>query len=124
SVDILLALGVRYSEVSTGFYAHPPHAHLIHVDANPDNLGKIMKTQVCVHADAGLFLDRLNEQAECLRRPCAAKLTDRIKQLKCAERKKNDEVYAGCGADPMAFLLALRRSTNQDALVFVDVTLS
>jgi acetolactate synthase-1/2/3 large subunit len=36
--------------------------------------------------------------------------------------KKNREVYARCGTDPMAFLLALRRCANADALVFVDVT--
>src|SRR4029077_26988 len=40
SVDVLLAIGVRYSEVSTGYYSQPPHAHLIHVDVNPDNLGR------------------------------------------------------------------------------------
>jgi len=59
SVDTVLAIGVRYSEVSTGFYSDPEHCPLIHVDANPDNLGRIMKTQVSVNADAGLFLDRL-----------------------------------------------------------------
>ena len=30
--------------------------------------------------------------------------------------------YAKCGVDPMAFVLALRRCTKSDALVFVDVS--
>ena len=35
----------------------PQPKHLIHVDANPNNLGRVLKPDVCVHADAGLFLD-------------------------------------------------------------------
>src|SRR5262249_24087123 len=31
------------------------------------------------------------------------------------------ELYAKCGADPMAFILALRRQLNPDAMIFVDV---
>ncbi len=67
-VDLVLAIGVRYSEVSTGFYSDPQSRCLIHVDANADNLGKVMKTSVCVHADAGVFLSGLLEQADRLRR--------------------------------------------------------
>jgi acetolactate synthase-1/2/3 large subunit len=123
-VDLMLAIGVRYSEVSTGFYSIPPSRCLIHVDINPNNLGRVMKTTVCVNADAGVFLERLLQHADCVRRPPDARLLTYIRQLKCAEAKKNAEVYAKCGTDPMAFLLALRHCTNPDALLFVDVTLS
>jgi acetolactate synthase-1/2/3 large subunit len=123
-VDVLVALGVRYSEVSTAFYSQPQHRHVIQVDANPNNLGRIMKTEVCVHADAGVFLGRLLEQADGIRRPANPKLTAQIAQWKWAEGKKNAEIHAECGADPMAFLLTLRRSTCPDALLFVDVTLA
>src|SRR5260370_15265004 len=37
-VDVVIAVGVRYSEVSTANYAIPRHDMLIHVDANPPNL--------------------------------------------------------------------------------------
>jgi acetolactate synthase-1/2/3 large subunit len=124
SVDLVLALGVRYSEVSTGFYSDPQTRHLIHVDANPHSLGQIMKTDVCVHADAGLFIDRVNAEADCVRRPPDDKLVARIKQGKAEDVRKNAEWYAQCGVDPMAFLLALRHCTCADALVFVDVTVS
>jgi acetolactate synthase-1/2/3 large subunit len=124
SIDVVLALGVRYSEVSTAFYAIPPHRHVVHVDANPNNLGRIVKAEVCVHADAGLFLDRLNADAGTIRRCPEGKLTGRIAQLKCAESKTNAEIFIRCGVDPMAFLLTLRRSSSADALVFVDVTVA
>jgi acetolactate synthase-1/2/3 large subunit len=123
-VDTVLAIGVRYSEVSTGFYAIPPSPVLIHVDINPNNLGRNMKTTVCVNADAGVFMDRLLAHADVLQRPPDCKLTAKIQQLKCDERKTNEKLYAKCGADPMAFILALRRCLAKDALVFVDVTVS
>ena len=124
SVDVVLAVGVRFSEVSTGFYSFPQHRHLIHVDACKDNLGRIMKTEVCVHADSGVFISRLLGEGDAIRRPEESPLKTRIQQLKCDEVRKNAVVYAEYGADPMMFLQTLRRSTNDDALVFVDVTVS
>ena len=123
-VDVLLAVGVRYSEVSTGFYADPQHRCLVHVDANADNLGRVMKTALGVHADAGVFLGALGQHAECLRRPPDARLTTKIAGLRRAERAAHAESHAKCGVDPMLLVLALRRAACADALFFVDVTLT
>ncbi len=122
-VDLVLAIGVRYSEVSTAFYAIPPH-RVVQVDANPHNLGAVVKAEVCVHADACLFLAKLLEQADCVRRPCDPGLAERIRRWKCEDAKEHAKVYARCGVDPMAFVLALRQATCPDALVFVDVTMT
>lgn len=121
-VDLLLAVGVRYSEVSTAFYSIPKHHHLIQVDINADNLGRIVHPDVCVHADAGCFLARVGENADLVRRPPDGKLVHQIAHLKREERLKNCEIYAECGADPMALVLLLRHCLSPDALVFVDVT--
>ncbi len=121
NVDLVLAVGVRYSEVSTGFYAIPPH-RVIQVDANPNNLGKVVKPEVCVHADAGVFLTKLLEQAPLICRPANADLAANIKQWKCNELKENRKCYNRCGVDPMALILALRKVACPDALVFVDVS--
>src|SRR5262249_49744630 len=61
-VDCLLVVGAKFSEVSTGFYSNPQPLHVVHVDANPGNIGKVLKTDVCVQADAGAFLAKLLEQ--------------------------------------------------------------
>ena len=45
-VDLLLAIGVKFSEVSTGFYSDPQPRQVIHVDANPCNLGRVLRTDV------------------------------------------------------------------------------
>jgi acetolactate synthase-1/2/3 large subunit len=122
-VDLVLAIGVRYSEVSTAFYAIPSH-RVVHVDTNARNLGAVVKAEVCVHADAGIFLARLLEQADCVRRPPDAALCEHIRKSKCEDARENARVYARCGVDPMAFVLAVRRATCPDALVFVDVTMT
>jgi acetolactate synthase-1/2/3 large subunit len=123
-VDCVLAIGVRYSEVSTCFYSQPQTKHVIHVDANANNLGRVMKTDVCVHSDASVFLAKALEQADCLRRPTDGKLLAHIRELKAEDCKRYNVVEAKCGADPMAFVLALRRGMPEDGLLFVDVTVT
>src|SRR5262249_13661027 len=123
-VDCLLAVGVRFSEVATGFYSNPQPRHAIQVDANPDNLGRVLHTDVCVAADAGVFLRHLLANGDCLRRPPDGRLHAQVHKSKHAEAREHARTYAECGADPMALILALRRQLPEDALVFVDVTVS
>ncbi|MCS7047171.1 MAG: thiamine pyrophosphate-binding protein [Gemmataceae bacterium] len=124
TVDVLLAIGVKYSEVSTGFYGQPQHRTLIHVDINRDNLGRIMRTTVCVHADAGVFLSAALAQAEQLRRPPDRRLCEAIARERAQEIRAFETPMNRCGVDLMVFYRALRRHTACDALAFVDVTLS
>ncbi len=124
AVDVVLAIGVRFSEVSTGFYSVPAHRHVIHVDACAENLGRIVKTEVGVHADAGVFLAKLLQHADMVRRPCNNALPASIQRWKAEEARANARCYAEHGVDPMLFYLALRQATCRDALVFVDVTAS
>jgi acetolactate synthase-1/2/3 large subunit len=123
-VDVVLAVGVRFSEVSTGFYSLPQHRFLIHVDACAGNLGKVMKTALCVHADAGVFLAKLLEHSDQLARPCDADLQAKIRRWRAADAACHAKVYARCGIDVLAFILALRKATACDALVFTDVALA
>ncbi len=123
-VDVVLAIGVRYSEVSTAFYSIPQSPHIIHVDINPKNIGRILKTEVCVNADAGVFLDRLLDHADDIRRPPNNDLVACIHKWKGEDAAEHAKCYNRCGVDPMAFILALRKATCPDALVFVDVSCS
>lgn len=123
-VDCVLAVGVRFSEVATGYYSNPQPKRLIHVDANPNNLGRVLKPDVCVAADAGLFFDYLQSNADFIRRSPDAKLHARLHKLKCSDAREHTRIYAECGADPMALVLALRRNIPVDGMLFVDVTVS
>ena len=123
-IDLLLAIGVRFSEVSTGYYNMPKIQKVIHVDANACNLGKVLKTDVCVHADAGIFLAKALEFAPALKREFDGKLHDRIKSAKADDLARHNKQEALSGADPMQFLLKLRKCLPEEGLVFVDVTVS
>ncbi|CAN5500586.1 acetolactate synthase large subunit [soil metagenome] len=124
-VDLLLAIGVKFSEVSTGYYGNPKPKHVIHVDANPNNLGKVMPADVCVAADAGLFLAQVLSCADALRRPADSHLVNRIARLKAEHAAELCAVPAGkCGVDPLALIAALRKQLPCDALFFTDVTAS
>jgi len=123
-VDCVLAIGVRSSEVATGFYSNPQPKHAVQVDSNAENLGRVIKPDVCVQADAGLFLHHCLANADQLRRPPDAAMRAHIHKLKCIDLQDHAKVYAECGADPMALVLALRRHLPEDGLLFVDVTVS
>ncbi|HKA06535.1 MAG TPA: thiamine pyrophosphate-binding protein, partial [Gemmataceae bacterium] len=123
-IDVLLAIGVRFSEVSTGYYNQPKIPRVIHVDANACNLGKVLRTDVAVHADAGAFIARALEFTPALKREPDKKLLDRIKKAKEDDLRRYNKIESLHGADPMQFILALRRVLPEDGLVFVDVTVT
>jgi acetolactate synthase-1/2/3 large subunit len=123
-VDLVLALGVKFSEVSTGFYSFPQPRMMIHVDANPANLGRIYRAHVCVAADAGVFLQQGLECQDTLARPKDERLQRRIGQLHAAERQSRRKCFAQTAVDPMNLIECLRRHLCDDALFYVDVTVS
>ena len=59
---------------------------MIHVDVNPQNLGRNVPAHVCVCADARVFLDRLLADGDAIRRaPCPA-LWQKIQKLRQVDR--------------------------------------
>ncbi|HET9275760.1 MAG TPA: thiamine pyrophosphate-binding protein [Gemmatimonadales bacterium] len=54
-----LAIGCRFSEVGTAGYGLTPPGPLVHVDINPDVLGRNYPAEVAVASDAGEFLRAL-----------------------------------------------------------------
>ena len=124
-VDLLLAVGVKFSEVSTGYYGNPRPKLVIHVDANAANLGQVMPADVCVHADAGVFFAKLLACAELLRRPADELLGKRIAHAKAEQARALASVPAGtCGVPPLAVVAGLRKVLPDDGMLFVDVTVS
>jgi acetolactate synthase-1/2/3 large subunit len=123
-VECVLAIGVKYSEVSTGFYSQPQTKRVIHVDASECNLGRVLRTDVKVHADAGAFLSQLVANADCVRRPPDPHLVGRIAKLKADDARRLCPLPVKCGVDPLAVILALRRHLPDDGMLFVDVTMA
>ncbi len=123
-VDVVLAVGVKYSEVSTANYSVPKHPQLVHVDANPQNLGKNLPTCVAVHADAPLFLDRLIADSEAIRRPVQPAIFRQVQRGRQQDQRVNSRVEVRHAVDPMHFYWHLRQCLAPDDLIFVDVTAS
>jgi acetolactate synthase-1/2/3 large subunit len=122
-VDLVLAVGVRYSEVSTANYAIPK-TDVIHVDVNPANLGRNVPTVHCLCSDSRVFLDRLLGDAETIRRPADPALRQKIQGLRQVDRCSAQTVQIEPCVDPMYFLSQLRCLLGPDELIFVDVTAS
>jgi acetolactate synthase-1/2/3 large subunit len=123
-VDVVLAVGVKFSEVSTANYAIPRHDTVIHVDANPHNLGRNLPTHLTLCADSRIFLGRLLADADAIRRPPCPALWNRIRADRAVDFCENTRVKVTGGVDPMVFFTHLRASLGPDELIFVDVTAS
>ncbi len=57
--DLTLAVGCRFGEVGTGSWGMEPPGPLIHVDIDPDALGRNYPADVAIVSDAGAFLRAL-----------------------------------------------------------------
>lgn len=123
-VDLVLAVGVRYSEVSTANYAIPKPGALIHVDINPRNLGRNVPAHVCVNADARVFLDRLVADGARVRRPPCPRLWQDIRRWRQVDRCEALKVRVEPCVDPMFLLAQMRDVFGEGELMFIDVTAS
>ena len=59
SRNLTLAIGCRFSEVGTGSYGFTPPGPLIHVDINPEVLGRNFPAELAIASDARVFLQAL-----------------------------------------------------------------
>lgn len=123
-VDTVLAIGVKFSEVSTANYSLPTDHQIIHVDANPNNLGKNVEACVETASDSRVFVDRLLADANAIRRPASPALWAQIKDRRDRDRADSARPRITAGVDPKTFLYTLRRHLSCNALMFIDVTAS
>ncbi len=73
---VTLALGCRFSEVGTGSYGFTPPGPLIHVDINPEVLGRNFPAELAIAADAKAFLSALLAELSQPSSPPAAQSPD------------------------------------------------
>lgn len=77
--DVTLAVGCRFGEVGTGSYGLTPPGKLIHVDIDPDALGRNYPADVAIAADARMVLEALLERLGDVPRGEDAGLRERIR---------------------------------------------
>jgi len=61
--DVLIALGMRFDDRVTGkISAFAPHAHIVHIDIDPAEIGKNIRVDIPIVGDVKMVLQALNKQ--------------------------------------------------------------
>ncbi len=116
--DCLLAVGCRFGEVATGSYGMETPETLIHVDIDPEVLGRNLPTTLAVAADAGDFLRRLTTLIEG-KRPfdgLAREIAEGHEKVGRNWRKSASRNRV----TPYAFFSSLQRHCGDDAIYTTD----
>ena len=63
SADALIAIGMRFDDRVTGkISAFAPHAHIVHIDIDPAEIGKNVRVDIPIVGDVKMVLQALNKQ--------------------------------------------------------------
>lgn len=122
--DLLLALGCRFSDRVAGNVQHfAPHAKIVHFDIDPDELGKIIATDIAVAGDLRWSLPALADAARTgLPADRAARWADWRTSLTQAHAAHPFACRELPGQiSPAAIFAALAEHTDANTLVATDV---
>jgi acetolactate synthase-1/2/3 large subunit len=119
--DAMLAVGTRFAEICTGSYGAVPPKNLVHVDINPDAIGRNHPAAVAIHADARDAVPAIAAalEASCEPRDWSA-LARRISRDKADYRGEWFAHDSGGRVNPGRFFAALRERLDDDAIVVAD----
>ncbi len=116
--DLTLALGCRFGEVATGSYGLEPPQPLVHVDVNPDVLGRNYHTEIALVADAASVVTALVERLPGCGRDEA--LRARIRAGHDGVWRDWEEGQSRDGVTPALLLRALQEVFGGDAIFTTD----
>jgi len=115
--DVTLAIGCRFGEVATGSYGAPPQGKLIHVDIDPEAVGRNYPADLGIVADARAFVAALLSKlplrvADESRRAAIAIGRDEVaRELQAPARE---------GVSPGRLLRALQSQLGPDTIFTTD----
>ena len=118
--NITLAIGCRFSEVGTAGYGLTPPGRLIHVDINPEVLGRNFPAELAIAADAREFLGGLAEVLSVGRsvgrkdQPLRARIAAGRLAVRQARKPSEDRVT------PFRLLEALQQRFGSDTVFTAD----
>jgi acetolactate synthase-1/2/3 large subunit len=119
--DAMLAVGTRFAEICTGSYGAVPPENLVHVDINPDAIGRNYPAAVAIAADARDAVPAIARRlAEAVEARDSSALENEIAAHKSAWREEWLAHNSGGRVNPGRFFEALRTALDDDAIVVTD----
>jgi len=117
--DVLLAVGMRFSDRTTGnIKKFCPDARIIHIDIDTAEIGKNIEPHIPIVADARMALKALYERlVKKFRRKERSTWMNRIAELK----QQHDEISNKEGLSPPRLLKELRKLLPVDAIITTEV---
>lgn len=120
AADVVLALGTRLTETTTFGYAIPGSgAVLIHVDIDPEEIGKTYPATIGIAADAGVALGALQNAAEELSWPDRSPEQQLLK-ADLARLLDAPSVTSDKGVDPALVIRELHRQLPDRSVLTSD----
>ncbi|MBM3268271.1 MAG: thiamine pyrophosphate-binding protein [Candidatus Sericytochromatia bacterium] len=120
--DCLLAIGTQFGEIPTGSFGCVVPENLVHIDINPEALGRNFKPKVAIPADARLAVPRLLELLRARKLSNGERRNRVAAQIAADKQAYRAEWYAHetDRVNPARFFDELRRQLADDAIVVVD----
>ncbi|RLI19600.1 acetolactate synthase large subunit, partial [Candidatus Bathyarchaeota archaeon] len=117
--DVLLAVGMRFSDRTTGnVEKFCPDAKIIHIDIDTAEIGKNIEPHIPIVADAKRALKSLYDRLiKKLKRRERSKWMSRIAELK----KQHEEMSEKPGLSPPRLMKELRKILPTDAIITTEV---
>ncbi len=118
--DVLLAVGARFSDRTTGRVEEFTDGRVIHVDLDPSEFDKNVEASLRVRGDAKLALRGIIERLNHISRKGESGWLRRLEELR-EERRRMEEEERGEGIKPPDLMKALRRLLPREAIVTTEV---
>jgi len=123
--DVILALGCTFSQVATGSYGHtiiPDKGKIIHVDIDPEEIGKNYPVELGIVGDAGAVIEDLLEEIQTIGPNRTAERLERLETFSRLKARWEAEQEREMASDriPITRLRLqgdLRKVLRRDALV-------
>lgn len=119
--DVLLAVGMRFSDRSTGnIKTFCPNGKIIHIDIDSSEIGKNIRPHVPIVADAKKALQAIYDRLiEKFNRKERSVWLNRVQELK----KIHEEMVknSGDGIKPPALMVEIRKMLPNDAIITTEV---
>ncbi|MGO9271469.1 MAG: thiamine pyrophosphate-binding protein [Terriglobia bacterium] len=123
--DLVLAVACKFGEVATGAYGFPRPKQLIHIDINPEVVGRNMPATIGLVADAqaalGCLAAALDQDSEMRSSPPDPQLINRIEAWRSefAARVESEPAWES-SVNPAKLMWTLRKLAARDAIITTD----